>query len=91
MSRESGAIHAAELVGCAPLSDVFTDSPSKTFQSLITDLLCTGRNGRATARIANTREEVYVIIESVKTCFRRLEMIVEQDVVCASLVEINNC
>ena len=53
--------------------------------------VCCPDGYRATARIANTREEVYVIIESVKTCFRRLEMIVEQDVVCASLVEINNC
>lgn len=47
-------------------------------------------NGRATARIERTREEVRAVIDSVKAALRKREMLVEQEVVCNSRAEINS-
>ncbi|WP_454869685.1 hypothetical protein [Pseudomonas putida] len=47
-------------------------------------------NGRATARIEGTRAEVRAEIEQMKAQLRAQGMLVEQDVVCNSRVEINS-
>lgn len=47
-------------------------------------------NGRATARIERTREEVRAVIASVKMELREHAMLVEQEVVCNSREEINS-
>lgn len=47
-------------------------------------------NGRATARIEKTRESVRGMVDVVKGHLRAHSMLIEQDVVCMSRVEINN-
>lgn len=47
-------------------------------------------NGRATQRIEGTRAEVRVEVEAMKAALRAYNMLVEQDVVCNSRVEINS-
>lgn len=47
-------------------------------------------NGRATARIERTRDEVRAVIASVKIKLREHAMLVEQEVVCNSRAEINS-
>lgn len=47
-------------------------------------------NGRATARIESTRAEVRAEIAEVKVILRAEGMLVEQEVVCNSRIEINS-
>lgn len=47
-------------------------------------------NGRATARIEKTRESVRGMVDVVKGHLRAHSMLIEQDVVCTSRVEINS-
>jgi len=47
-------------------------------------------NGRATQRIEGTRAEVRSEVEAMKGILRAHGMLVEQDVICSSRVEINS-